>query len=74
MDFCALTEQAGDETTPDRISTREIIMILDQRQGAGLAFTTAVSGAESDAEWCHFLISLIGMWFASRIGQIPTSR
>jgi hypothetical protein len=45
MGFCALMEQAGDETISDHISTGETIMILDQRQGAGPVVTTAVSGA-----------------------------
>jgi hypothetical protein len=45
MDFCALMEEAGDETTSDPISTPELIMTLKQRQGAGSAITTAESWA-----------------------------
>jgi hypothetical protein len=45
MVFCALMEEVGDETTSDRISTRDLIMILNQRQSAGPAITTAESGA-----------------------------
>jgi hypothetical protein len=45
MGFCALMEEAGDEATSDRISTRELIMILNQRQGTGPAIITAESGA-----------------------------
>ena len=45
MGFCAVMEEAGDEATSDRISTRELIMILNQRQGDGPDITTAQSGA-----------------------------
>jgi hypothetical protein len=44
MGFCALMEEAGDEATSDRTSSREFIMILNQRQGAGPAIITAESG------------------------------